>query len=1336
MTANYGIGFDTAGNVGIVSTIGVGAAVGAEANAGFSAHVTNAPTLFDTTGIGASGAVAAGAGIGGSIDISGGTYNGGAGGYGGIGASVGGGAGAVGAGYVTYTQFTPTTIGGVPVGSTTVSKVNATDPNALYGPTGIGAANYVTDMGGMFGYRVTFENSSTATAPAQSVTITNNLNSNFDLSTFQLTGIGFGDNNIVIPPNTTHFATTVSMTYNGQTFNVLLEAGIHSDTGQVYATFQSIDPDSGLPPANALTGFLPPEDGSGRGDGYLSYTISPKANVASGTMISNVADIVFDDGLSIATDLVNDEDPSQGIDPTKQATMTIDGSAPISHVNALPVNVPATFGISWSGTDPNGPGIASYNVYESSNGGGNYTALLTNTQLTSTTINGTLNTTYAFYVVATDLLGNVQVVNPATVAVKTTTKAGVKSPATITLNNLAATYDGTAHAVTATTTPANLAVTLTYSGKTTVPINAGSYPVVATITNPSYTGTQTGTLVIAKAAATVNLTTPSVTYDGKTHPATATTTPAGLPVTFTYNGSAKTVPLNAGSYTVVATINSPNTGGSATGTETIAKALATITLTPSSLTAVYSGKPHPVTATTNPAKLAVSYTYNGNATAPTAVGTYPVVATITDPNHIGTTNGVLTITPVAPTATTGLATAVGSSGATLNGTVNPKGSDTMVTFQYGTTTAYLGGTTQAVDVGNGSANVAASAVLPTTTLTPGTPYHFRVVAMSAGGTINGLDKTFTTLKVPIFANAPSTPLLSASGAQVGFGVNPNGVATSVFFKYGTTANNLNLSTAMQGIGAGTAVVNVSGFLSGLLPNTQYFYELVTVSAAGTFTSTVESFTTLGYDVSLVAQPGDAAPGVAGGTFAAFHNPAINEHDAVAFVATLTLNTGGVVAANDLGIWADDNTGTLHQIARIGVAGGAPLANAATGKYTALGDPVFNNSAQVAYTGTLAVAAPVTKTTTGGVWSTSGGSLALVAQVGGAAPGTGGATFGAFTSVGLPDSGGTIILATLAKGTGIAATNNAGIWQGNSTADLQLVLRLGQTVGGRTISALTPLTTLPLIEGQTRNFNSDTGDFVCAATFTDKTTGIVEVAGGVASLLVQNGAAAPDTNGATFTNSSSPIVNTQGDIAFVSALNDGATDSGIWADDNTDALHLVARTGTPAPGTAGKFGTFTPPVYNNDEVVAFGASVVVGSGKTAKTTQSIWTNATGVPVLVTQQGNQAPGCATGATFAAFASLALPDQGGVVFIGTLTASKTNGVTTANNTGIWAVDNNGALQLVVRTGDVLNGKIVTALSFLPASTVLDNQSRNFVQSTGDLVYLATFSDKSTAIFNVVFP
>ena len=71
-----------------------------------------------------------------------------------------------------------------------------------------------------------------------------------------------------------------------------------------------------------------------------------------------------------------------------------------------------------------------------------------------------------------------------------------RAPATIALANLAQAYDGTPKVATATTSPPGKTIAITYNGSATAPSNAGSYAVVATITDPNYTGAASGTLVI------------------------------------------------------------------------------------------------------------------------------------------------------------------------------------------------------------------------------------------------------------------------------------------------------------------------------------------------------------------------------------------------------------------------------------------------------------------------------------------------------------------------------------------------------------------------------------------------------------------------------------------------------------------------------------------------------------------------------------------------------------------------------------------------------------------------------------------------------------------------
>jgi RHS repeat-associated protein len=196
------------------------------------------------------------------------------------------------------------------------------DPNAMYGPAGVGPEN-VVGPDDVLPYRVDFENSPTATAPVQVVTVTNKLDPNFDWTTFALTQVGFGNVNITIPPGTQNYQTDVNMTENGQTFQVQITLGINAETGEVFAEFYAIDPATGLPPADVLTGFLPPEDGTGRGTGYFSYTVQPKTGLPVGTQIRNIAVITFGNNAPITTDQVDDEDPSKGVDPAKQALITI-----------------------------------------------------------------------------------------------------------------------------------------------------------------------------------------------------------------------------------------------------------------------------------------------------------------------------------------------------------------------------------------------------------------------------------------------------------------------------------------------------------------------------------------------------------------------------------------------------------------------------------------------------------------------------------------------------------------------------------------------------------------------------------------------------------------------------------------------------------------------------------------------------------------------------------------------------------------------------------------------------------------------------------------------------
>lgn len=84
----------------------------------------------------------------------------------------------------------------------------------------------------------------------------------------------------------------------------------------------------------------------------------------------------------------------------------VDETAPTTSVTALPAFTNNTgINVSWGGTD--NVGVASYTVFVSEDGGA-FTALLTDTTLTSTTYLGTAGKTYRFYCIGKDAAGNVE----------------------------------------------------------------------------------------------------------------------------------------------------------------------------------------------------------------------------------------------------------------------------------------------------------------------------------------------------------------------------------------------------------------------------------------------------------------------------------------------------------------------------------------------------------------------------------------------------------------------------------------------------------------------------------------------------------------------------------------------------------------------------------------------------------------------------------------------------------------------------------------------------------------------------------------------------------------
>ena len=248
----------------------------------------------------------------------------------------------------------------------------------------------------------------------------------------------------------------------------------------------------------------------------------------------------------------------------------------------------------------------------------------------------------SYLVIATVDDGNVQGTASAMLTI---------TPATVdvALSDLTHGYDGTPHFATASSDPAGVSgISLAYAqGGTPVaaPINAGSYDIVVDLANGNYVlGDVTpadAQLEITPASVSVAFGSLNHVYDGTVKAATVTTTPAGVAgISLSYDPA---TPIDAGSYEVEATLSNPNFVLTGTTTAELVIATANASVTLSDLVQVYDGSPKPVTVATLPTGLPVTVTYDGGATVPGAIGSYAVVATVTDANYSGSASGTLQI---------------------------------------------------------------------------------------------------------------------------------------------------------------------------------------------------------------------------------------------------------------------------------------------------------------------------------------------------------------------------------------------------------------------------------------------------------------------------------------------------------------------------------------------------------------------------------------------------------------------------------------------------------------------------------------------------------------------
>ncbi len=310
-----------------------------------------------------------------------------------------------------------------------------------------------------------------------------------------------------------------------------------------------------------------------------------------------------------------------------------------------------------------------------------------------------------------------------------------------------------------------------------------------------------------------------------------------------------------------------------------------------------------------------------------------------------------------PTATTNAATNVSSSGATLNGTVNPRLGNSTVTFEYGLTTAYGSTATAAQSPLFGETSASVSAVI--TGLAPGQTYHYRVLAGNNSGNATGLDQTFTTSAAPPTATTNAATSRTVTGATLNGTVRANGASATVTFQYGTTTSYGTSIAAVQSPVSGSGSTTVNAAISGLAPNTTYHFRVVAVNTSGTTLGDDLTFTTLPVAPSATT---DTASSVT--TTNATLNGTVNANNAsttVTFEYGSTASYGTSVTATQSPV-----IGTSNMLVSAAISGLIPNATyhfrvvaASTGGTTYGTDHTFTTAAAPPATGGEGAAAPTT-----------------------------------------------------------------------------------------------------------------------------------------------------------------------------------------------------------------------------------------------------------------------------------------------------------------------------------------------------------------------------------------
>jgi uncharacterized repeat protein (TIGR03803 family) len=425
-------------------------------------------------------------------------------------------------------------------------------------------------------------------------------------------------------------------------------------------------------------------------------------------------------------------------------------------------------------------------------------------------------------------------------------------------------------------------------------------------------------------------------------------------------------------------------------------------------------------------------------------------------------------------------------------------------------------------------------------------------------------------------------------------------------------------------------------------------------------------------------------------------------------------------------------------------------------------PVINEASHIAFTGEVRGAGVTDNVNSRCLFSNaSDGVLKLVARIGmNVGLGSNLKTIGAFSI------GGDLVIFL-----GTLVDNRIVLFGWDANTGLRPLVRTGQSLiangANKIVKSFSILTTTNASSGHGKELSvAPTGESLVtfSVVFTDSTSGVVVgsfdgtsdtgfgLTYGTSQQLADTYATAPGVIPlAKWGSFRSPSFDNTGSYyGFISQMVDntlagvGTTNNiGIFVDTAPGVLTLQLRENDAAPGTTAGvvFSDFSDLVLGGGDYEFLVKGELRGTGVvTNVNNKGLWAqHATNGLVLVAREGSEAPGVA-GSTFLRLNQIALPGTAQPLFQATMTAGL-GGVTTANDTGLWVINETGAVKLAVREGDTLSvdgtPRVVTTITALLNGTTTGGAlgRRVFLQD-GQMTLLLTFSGGIQAHAKVVVP